>query len=103
MKLQRLLVLSAMASLALAPVTNAQNTQGPLPKPAPIPGTAQPLPPGGPADTSGLGRLRRLGSIVGIDGGLFVVTVLGLIAITNNNDPANATTPTTSTTSTSGT
>ena len=103
MKLQRLLVLSAMASLALAPVTNAQSTQGPLPRPGPMPGTAQPLPPGGPADTSGLGRLRRIGSVVGIDGGLFIVTVLGLVAITNNNDPANPTPSTNPTTSTSST
>lgn len=103
MKLQRLIAASAVASFALVPATNAQNTQGPLPQPAPMSSEAQPLQPGGTADTATRSRLARLGSVVGIDGGLVVVTALGLVAISNNNDPGNATTSTTSTTSTSST
>jgi len=103
MKLLRLIALSALTTVVLAPVTHAQNTQGPLPQPAPMPGTAQPLQPGGTADAATRSRLSRLGSIIGIDGSLFIVTALGLVAIAHNTDPSNATTSTTSTTSTSGT
>lgn len=103
MKLQRLIALSALAGVALLPVANAQNTQGPLPPPAPISSEPQPLQPGGMADAATRGRFARLGSVVGLSGGLFVVTALGLVAISNNKDPSNPTTSTTSTTSTSGT
>jgi hypothetical protein len=103
MRLQRLIALTAVASFALAPVTNAQNTQGPLPQPQPMSGEAQPLQPGGTADTATRSRLARLGSVVGIDGGLFIVTALGLVAISNNNDPSSTPTTTPSTTSTAST
>ena len=103
MRLQRLIALSALPLIVLTSVGNAQNTQGPLPQPgqqAPSPG---PLQPGGTADTATRSRLSRLGSIIGIDGSLFVVTALGLVALNHNNDPSESTTSTTSTTSTSGT
>ena len=103
MKLQRLIALSVLALFELAPATNAQNTQGPLPQPGPMPTTPQPLQPGGTVDAATRSRLSRLGSVIGIDGSLFIVTALGLIAITHNTDPSDSTTSATSTTSTAST
>ena len=101
MKLRHLVVFTAVASFAFAPIY-AQNSQGPLPPPTP---TTQepPLQPGGTVDTATKSRLGKIGSIVGIDGGLFVLTALGLVAISNNNDVSAPSTTSTSTTSTTST
>lgn len=103
MRFQRLLALSAFSLVVIGTVADAQNTQGPLPQPGPMTTTPGPLQPGGTADTTTRSRLSRIGSVIGIDGGLFVLTALGLVAITRNTDSTTAPSTTNPTTSTSST